>query len=203
MSSSVATPVRQYWAALRVLLVLTVILGVMYPLAVTGVGQLLLRSQANGSLVTVNGSVVGSSLIGQSFTDAKGNPLPQWFQSRPSAAGASGYDPTSSSATNLGPNSPVLVKAIDARRAALAALDGVTPAQVPPDALTSSGSGLDPHISVAAAQYQTARVAAARKLTPGQVGALVDQATDRPWLGVMGEPVVHVLKLNLALDALK
>lgn len=202
MSSSVATPVRQHLAALRVLLVLTVILGVLYPLAVTGVGQLLLRSQANGSLVKVNGSVVGSSLIGQNFTDAKGNPLPQWFQSRPSAAGAGGYDPTSSGATNLGPNSPVLVKAIQARRAALAALDAVAPGQVPPDALTSSGSGLDPQISPAYAYEQVNRVAKARGLDPAAVRALVAGLVQGRALGFLGEQTVDVLALNIAVAGL-
>ena len=202
MSSSVATPLRQYWAGLRVLLVLTVILGVLYPLAVTGVGQLLFRGQANGSLVKAIGTVVGSSLIGQNFTDGKGNPLPQWFQSRPSAAGAGGYDPTSSSATNLGPNSPVLVKAIQARRAAAAALDGVAPASVPPDALTSSGSGLDPQISPAYAYEQVDRVAKTRGLDPAAVRALVAGLVRGRALGFLGEQTVDVLQLNIALAEL-
>jgi len=125
MPNNLSASLRQYAAAVRVLLVLTVLLGIVYPLAVTGVGQLLFRAQANGSLVSSGGHVVGSGLIGQNFTDAKGNPLPQWFQPRPSAAGASGYDPTSSSASNLGPSDPDLVKAIQGRRASAAALDGV------------------------------------------------------------------------------
>jgi potassium-transporting ATPase KdpC subunit len=202
MSSNVSASARQYWAGLRVLLVLTVVLGVLYPLAVTGVGQLLFRSQANGSLVSAGGAVVGSSLIGQNFTDAKGNPLPQWFQSLPSAAGASGYDPTSSSASNLGPNDTDLVKSIEARRAAAAALDGVAAASVPPDALTASGSGLDPQISPAYAYEQVARVAKTRSLDPAKVTALVAQFVQGRALGFLGEPTVDVLQLNIALSAL-
>jgi potassium-transporting ATPase KdpC subunit len=202
MSTSVLAPARQHWAALRVLLVLTVILGVLYPLAVTGVGQLLFRHQANGSLVSAGGHVVGSSLIGQNFTDAKGNPLPQWFQSRPSAAGADGYDPTSSSASNLGPNDTDLVKSIEARRAAAAAFDGVAPASVPPDALTASGSGLDPQISPAYAQEQVARVAKARSLDPAKVRALVASFVQGRALGFLGEQTVDVLQLNIALAEL-
>jgi K+-transporting ATPase ATPase C chain len=202
MSSNVSASARQYLAGLRVLLVLTVILGVLYPLAVTGVGQLLLRHQANGSLVSAGGHVVGSSLIGQNFTDAKGNPLPQWFQSRPSAAGASGYDPTSSSASNLGPNDTDLVKSIEARRAAAAVLDGVAPASVPPDALTASGSGLDPQISPAYAYEQVARVAKARNLDPAKVKALVASFVQGRALGILGEQTVDVLQLNIALSAL-
>jgi K+-transporting ATPase ATPase C chain len=200
--SAMSGTVRQYVAALRVLLVLTVVLGVLYPLAVTGVGQLLFRQQANGSLVSSGGHVVGSSLIGQNFTDAKGNALPQWFQSRPSAAGADGYDPTSSSASNLGPSDPDLVKSIEARRAAAAALDGVAPASVPPDAITASGSGLDPEISPAYAYEQVARVAKARSLDPAKVRALVASLVQGRSLGFLGEATVDVLQLNLALRGL-
>ena len=202
MSFNVSTAVRQYWAALRVLLVLTVLLGLLYPLAVAAVGQLALRNQANGSMVSAGGHVVGSSLIGQNFTDAKGNPLPQWFQPRPSAAGANGYDPTSSSASNLGPNNSDLLKQVQDRRAAAAALDGVDPASVPPDALTASGSGLDPDISPAYAYQQVARVAKARGLDPAQVKSLVDAHVDGRALGFLGEPTVNVLKLNMALQQL-
>ena len=199
---SLAAPLRQYLAGLRVLIVLTVVLGIAYPLAVTGVGQLLLRGQANGSLVSMGGHPVGSALIGQNFTDAKGNALPQWFQSRPSAAGASGYDPTASGASNLGPSNPNLVKAIQARRAAAAALDGVAAAGVPPDALTASGSGLDPQISPAYAYEQVDRVARARGLDPGKVRTLVASMVTPRGLGFLGEPTVDVLQLNIALAGL-
>ena len=202
MSSNMSASVRQYWAGLRVLLVLTVLLGIVYPLAVTGVGQLLFRSQANGSLVSSGGHVVGSSLIGQNFTDDKGNPLPQWFQPRPSAAGKDGYDPTSSSASNLGPDDADLVKSIQGRRAAAAKLDGVDPASVPPDAITSSGSGLDPQISPAYAYEQVDRVATARGLDAAKVKALVAGFVQGRGLGFLGEQTVDVLQLNLALGRL-
>lgn len=202
MSTLFAAPLRQYLAGLRVLLVLTVVLGVAYPLAVAGIGQLIFHGKANGSLVSVSGRPVGSSLIGQNFTDAKGNPLPQWFQSRPSAAGATGYDPTSSSATNLGPSNADLVKAIEARRIAAAALDGVPAASVPADALTSSGSGLDPQISPAYALEQVDRVAKARGLDPARVRVLVQKMVAARGLGFLGEPTVNVLALNIALAGL-
>ena len=203
--SSAPSALRQYWAALRALLVLTIVLGLAYPLAVTGVAQLVAHGQANGSTVTSAGTsagqTVGSSLIGQSFADDKGDPLPQWFQSRPSAAGT-GYDPTLSGASNLGPESPVLIKAINDRRAAIAAFDGVDPASVPPDALTSSGSGLDPDISPAYAYEQVTRVAAARKLPADRIRQLVADHVQGRALGFLGEPTVDVLQLNLALQAL-
>ena len=142
--------------------------------------------------------MVGSSLIGQSFADASGRSLPQWFQPRPSAAGAE-YDPMSSGASNLGPNSPTLVKAVESRRRAVAALAGVDPASVPPDALTASGSGLDPDISPAYAYLQVDRVAKARGLDPAQVKSLVTAHVDGRALGFLGEPTVNVLDLNLAL----
>jgi K+-transporting ATPase ATPase C chain len=148
--------------------------------------------------VSSGGRVVGSSLIGQSFADASGRPLPQWFQPRPSAAGA-GYDPTSSGASNLGPNSSDLLKNVRERRATAAALDRVDPASVPPDALTASGSGLDPDISPAYADEQVARVAKARGLDPAQVRSLVDVHVQGRDLGFLGEPTVNVLDLNLAL----
>jgi potassium-transporting ATPase KdpC subunit len=192
---------RQHLAALRVLLVLTVVLGVVYPLAVTGIAQLITPGRANGSLITSSGKTAGSSLIGQSFTDDKGNALPQWFQSRPSAAG-DGYDPTSTGASNLGPESSVLLKSVEARRAAAAALDGVSPASVPPDALTASGSGLDPDISPAYAYEQVARIARVRGLDAAKVHALVAAHVDGRQLGFLGEPTVNVLDLNLALQKL-
>jgi K+-transporting ATPase ATPase C chain len=208
---------RQLGAALRTLLLLTVILGLAYPLAMTGFAQVAFNHNANGSLITRSGTTVGSTLIGQSFTvpvlkngqptkDATGNPVlapdPKYFQSRPSAAGQ-GYDPTASGASNLGPENKTLIADITTRRATAAALDGVNPTQVPPDALLASGSGLDPDISPAYAQEQIARIARTRGLTQAQVQALVTQNTKGRTLGFLGEPRVNVLGLNLALDALK
>jgi K+-transporting ATPase ATPase C chain len=194
--------IRQYWVALRLLIVFTVALGVAYPLAVTGIGQLALPAQANGSLLTVGDTVVGSSLIGQSFTDSKGNPLPEWFQSRPSAAG-DGYDPHGSSGSNAGPESADLVKAIRERRAAIAAFEGVEPASVPVDALTASASGLDPDISPAYARLQVDRVAKARGLSESNVAKLVESKIQNGELGYLSAPTVNVLELNAALATLK
>lgn len=187
--------------ALRAMLVFTVILGIAYPLAVTGLGRLM-PARADGSLVTdAEGTVVGSALIGQSFTDAHGAPLPQYFQSRPSAAG-DGYDAAASSGSNLGPENADLVAAVEDRRAAVADLEGVDPADVPVDALTASASGLDPHISPAYAALQVPRVAAERGLSQDEVAGLVVAATTGPDLGVLGQEGVNVLELNLALDGL-
>ena len=191
---------RTHLAALRTLLVLTVVLGIGYPLAATGLAQVVAPGQANGSLVKSKGVVVGSSLLGQNATDSKGNPLVQYFQPRPSAAGKDGYDPTSSSASNLGPNDADLVKAINDRRKAIAAFDGVAPASVPADALTASGSGLDPDISPAYAYEQVHRVATARHLSAAAVHALVNAHVQGRTLGFLGEPRVDVLTLNIALD---
>lgn len=201
-------PVRQHLAALRALLVLTVLLGIVYPLVVLAIGQLAFPAQANGSLLSADGRVVGSSLLGQAFADAKGNPLPQWFQPRPSAASDPsnkndpGYNPLFSGGSNLGPANPDLIKSIDARRAAVAAFDGVPPASVPPDALTASGSGLDPDISPAYAEEQVTRVAKARGLDPATVRALVTAYTQGRTLGILGEPRVNVVELNTALTRL-
>jgi potassium-transporting ATPase KdpC subunit len=192
------TWLRQHLAALRALLVLTVLTGVLYPLAVTGIAQLPgLRDKANGSLVSYQGRVVGSALIGQSFVDGAGHPLPRYFQSRPSAAG---YDPTATAASNLGPESADLLALVNQRRADVAALEGVDPAAVPPDALTASGSGLDNGISVAYATLQAPRVARARGMSVPDVLSLVDSHTVGRPLGFMGEPYVNVLLLNLDLD---
>jgi K+-transporting ATPase ATPase C chain len=188
----------QTWTALRALLVFTVVLGLGYPLVVLGVGQLVVPAAANGSLVTVGGDVVGSSLLGQAFADADGDPLPEWFQPRPSAAG-SGYDAGASSGSNHGPENPDLIAAIEERRARVAAFDGVDPADVPADALTASASGLDPHISPEYARQQVARVAAARGLDEAEVSALVDAHIQGRDLGYLGEPTVNVLELNVAL----
>jgi K+-transporting ATPase ATPase C chain len=285
---------RQHLAALRVLLALTVVFGIGYPLAITLVAQIPgLQARADGSLIHVDGKVVGSAVLGQSFTDAKGNPIPKYFQSRPSAAGA-GYDPTATSASNLGPEEvidvvpndavkgdsgrPGLLTEVCARSLAVGQLEGVDgrrpyctadgvgavlsvihangltgpvktvvsvnqecpatpflstyagvpvtcakygvdyrvgqivlvrgpgkpwPANpVPPDAVTASGSGLDPDISVAYAQLQAPRVARARGLPLATVVDLVRKYTSQRTLGFMGEPAVNVLQLNLALDRL-
>jgi K+-transporting ATPase ATPase C chain len=174
--------------------VMTLLLGVGYPLLVTAVARVAFPDQAAGSVIRRGGEVVGSSLIGQSFAGR-----PDYFQSRPSAAG-DGYDPRASGASNLGPTSPELLKAVQERRAAVASADGTAPAAVAPDALTASGSGLDPDISPAYAEQQVARVAAARHLDPAAVRRLVARHTTGRSLGFLGEPRVDVLMLNLALD---
>ncbi|TDD44169.1 potassium-transporting ATPase subunit C [Nonomuraea terrae] len=271
--------IRQHVAALRAVLVLTVVTGVIYPAVTTGVAQAVFNDKANGSLIEKNGTVVGSALVGQSFTDTDGNPIRTYFQSRPSAAG-DGYDPTSTSASNLGPEDVIdtlpvpgaedqgrqsLLTQVCARSKAVGELEGVSGArpyctpdgvgavlkvfpdravsvnqacpatpfitayqglkvecaqrgedyaagrtvpirgnagqpEVPADAVTASGSGLDPHISVAYADLQAARVARERGLPVEQVKALIGEHTTGRALGFMGEPVVNVLELNLALD---
>lgn len=200
MNASTRSTGRTLWVSIRALFVFTVILGLGYTAAITAIGQLALPAQAHGSLVRDgSGAVVGSSLIGQSFSDADGAPLPEYFQPRPSAAG-DGYDAAASSGSNLGPENPDLVAAIAQRTAEVAARDGVAEADVPPDAVTASASGLDPHISPAYAAIQIDRVARARGLSPAVVAALVAAHTTGPDLGFLGEPVVNVLELNLALD---
>ena len=185
---------RQLLPALLAFLAFTIILGILYPLLITGIAQLGFSDRANGSLVERDGTVVGSSLLGQSFTAAK------YFHPRPSAAG-DGYDATSSSASNLGPSNPVLLKDVAGRIAAYRKENGLAPgASVPVEAVTSSGSGLDPHISPTDARIQAARVAKARSLPVSQVLDLVEQSTDGRSLGFLGEPGVNVLELNLALD---
>ena len=197
---------RQTWTAIRALLILTVVLGVVYPLAITLVGQVALPAQANGTLLRQGDEIIGSSLIGQSFADADGVALPEWFQSRPSAAG-DGYDAAASSGSNQGPESEDLIAAIAERRASVAALEGVDPASVPADALTASASGLDPQISPDYARLQTARVAEARGLPEPMVAALVESKIVQG--GVMGgvpgylaNSTVNVLELNIALAKL-
>ena len=192
---------KQTWTALRALLIFTVVLGVGYPLLITGIGQLALPAQANGSLVRSDGAVVGSALIGQSFTDADGAALPEWFQSRPSAAGA-GYDGGASSGSNYGPENPDLISAIQDRKSAIESLDSVTASEIPADALTASGSGLDPHISPAYALLQVPRVAEARGIPETQVRALVASFIQGRDLGYLGDPTVNVLELNIALAKL-
>jgi potassium-transporting ATPase KdpC subunit len=216
MATRTNPAVRQYLAALRALLALTVIFGLAYPLLMTGIAQADFHGNANGSLVHRDGKTVGSDLIGQAFTkpvlvngkpkkDADGNPVvepdPRYFQSRPSAAGL-GYDPLSTSASNLAPENKDLIAAIKERRSTAARLDGVAPSQVPPDALLASGSGLDPDISPAYAREQIARIARERSLTEAQVRQLVDEHIQGRSLGFLGEPRVNVLELNLALDKL-
>jgi len=197
---------RQHLVALRGLLVFTVICGIAYPVVMWGVAQVAFHHQANGSLVSYHGHVVGSSLLCQEFTDAKGNPLPQYFQPRPSAAVNAavktdyGCDPGFSAASNLGPNNPDLVKAIKQRQQQIAAFDHVKISQIPADAVTASGSGLDPAISPANAAIQVNRVAAARHVSPAAIAALVAQHTQGRTLGFLGEPRVNVLTLNIALD---
>ncbi|GAA3332023.1 potassium-transporting ATPase subunit KdpC [Curtobacterium sp. C1] len=197
--ASVRSTFRSTGVAIRLTLLSTVVLGVAYPLAVWGVGQAAFHDQANGSMVTdSSGKVVGSSLIGQSFD---GKDADRWFQSRPSAAGEKGYDANASSGSNLGPSNPDLTKAVEERRAALAKADGVSAADVPADAVTASGSGLDPDISPEYALQQVSRVASARGLSADAVRKLVDEHTESRQLGFLGEPVVNVLELNLALAA--
>lgn len=199
--SSPRSSLRFYWVAIRSMLVFTAVLGLAYPLAITALGQLAMPSQSNGSLVTTGSTTVGSTLIGQSFTDASGAALPEWFQSRPSAAGT-GYDASASSGSNLGPENPALIKAIADRQAAIEQSDGVSAAQIPADALTASASGLDPHISPAYALLQVHRIAAARGLSENAVRALVDSKIQGRDLGYLGEQTVNVLELNIALSQL-
>ena len=181
--------------ALVLFLALSAITGVAYPLAVTGVARLAFPAQAAGSLIEAGGKTVGSALIGQRFTDPKN------FWGRPSATSPMANNATSSGGSNQGPLNPALLDAVKARIAALQAADPGNKAPVPVDLVTASGSGLDPHISVAAAHYQTARVARVRGLPVAQVQALVARLAQGPVLGFLGEPRVNVLELNLALDA--
>lgn len=195
---------RHALASVIMLAIVTVALGFGYPLVVTGISQLFFRSQANGSLVhSSHGTLIGSALLGQSFTDAKGNPLPQYFEPRPSDAG-SGYQGNSSGASNLGPSNPVLIKLVTERAQAYRVFNGLpASATVPVDAVTASGSGLDPDISVANALDQAARVARARHLPAAQVEALVHKYTTSAQWGFLSEPVVNVLSINLALGGLR
>lgn len=192
---------RQVWTALRALLILTVILGVGYPLVITGIGQTAFSANANGQLVRVGDDVVGSAIIGQSFTDADDVPLPEWFQSRPSAAGA-GYDGSASSGSNYGPENEDLIAAIEDRQATIAELNGVPVDEIPADAVTASSSGLDPHISPAYALLQVPRVAEARGLPEQEVRDLVESFIQGRDFGYLGEPTVNVLLLNIALAGL-
>jgi potassium-transporting ATPase KdpC subunit len=200
--------VRQHIAAFRALLVFTVLVGLIYPLVMVGVAQAAFHNKANGSLVTYNGRVVGSGLLCQEFTDAKGNPLPQYFQPRPSFAIVSGNkndygcDPLYSSASNYGPTNPTQVQLIQQRQKQISAFDHVPISQIPPDAVTASGSGLDPNISPANAYMQVPRVAAVRHLPVSEVRNLVTENITGRTLGFLGEPTVNVLTLNIKLDQL-
>lgn len=183
--------------AVSLFMVLTLVTGLLYPLAVTGVGQGLFAEQAQGSLLhREGGQLVGSSLIGQAFTD------PGHFWSRPSATSPAPYNAANSGGSNQGPLNPALTEAVKGRIEALRAADPGNTKPIPVDLVTASGSGLDPHISVAAARYQVARVAKASGLPSEVVLGLVDHHSEQPWLGFFGEPRVNVLSLNLALDAL-
>lgn len=181
--------------ALVLLAFFTLITGLLYPLAMTGIGQSLFPKQAGGSLIEQDGKVIGSSLIAQNFTQ------PQYFLPRPSAAGKDGYDATSSSGSNLAPTAKALVERVAGDTEAYKGRDGS--AAAPVDAVTTSGSGLDPHISPANAARQVPRVAEARGLTIADVQSLVEAHTERPWLGFLGQPGVNVLTLNIALDKMK
>jgi len=198
--------VRQHIAGLRLLLVFTVLTGIIYPVFMWGIAQAAFNKQANGSTVSYHGRVVGSSLLCQEFVYPNGDPMPQYFQPRPSdaiLAGAKddyGCDPRYSTASNLGPNNPVLIKNIKTEQAEIAKFDHVKISQIPPDAVTTSGSGLDPDISPQNADIQVDRVAAARHVSPAAIMALVKQYTQGRPLGFLGEPRVDVLNLNVALD---
>ena len=188
---------RQLKIALIFLGVFTVITGIIYPLFVTGIAQAFFHHQANGSLIEKNGTSIGSELIGQPFSD------PKYFWGRLSATAPFPYNAAASSGSNYGSSNPALLDAVKARIDALKTVDPDNTAPVPIDLVTSSGSGLDPDISVAAAEYQVARVARYRGLSNEQVSALVKKYTKGRQLGIFGEPRVNVLKLNLALDNLK
>ncbi|MCX6027792.1 MAG: potassium-transporting ATPase subunit KdpC [Chloroflexi bacterium] len=183
--------------AIVLLALFTLLTGVVYPLAVTGLAQVIFPIQANGSLIRQDGRIVGSALIGQPFDD------PRYFWGRPSATAPFPYNAAASSGSNLGPSNPALFEAVQARIAALQAADPGNTQAVPVDLVTASGSGLDPHISLAAALYQAPRVARVRGLDAEAVGQLVAQHTESLQLGFLGEPRVNVLKLNLALDGVE
>jgi K+-transporting ATPase ATPase C chain len=189
---------RQTGTALRFLLLATLILGVAYPLAIFGIGQLAAPHQANGSLLEADGVPAASALIAQTSVDQAGLQDPRWFHARPSAVG---WNPATSSATNLGPNDPKLLDAVEANRAAVAATEGVSEAAVPADAVTASGSGLDPDISPHYARLQVPRVAAAQGLGAETVQALVDRNTSSGLEAFLGQPSVNVTALNLDVAA--
>ncbi len=192
MASGILNQLRP---AVLVLLMMTVLTGLIYPAVVTGIAQVVFPSQANGSLITVGGKTVGSALIGQPFDD------PKYFWGRLSATSPYPYNAAASSGSNLGPTNPALADEVKARIDALQAADPGNTQPIPVDLVTSSGSGQDPDISVAAARYQAPRVARLRSMDLSRVQQLIQQNTTGRWLGILGEPRVNVLKLNLALDA--
>ena len=181
--------------AVRMLVVLSLLTGVIYPLVVTGIAEVAFPRAANGSLISVNGKAMGSTLIGQPFSD------PKYFWSRPSATSPQPYNAMASSGSNQGPLNPALAEAVKDRIKAVRNADPNNPAPIPIDLVTASGSGLDPHISVAAARYQVRRVAKARGVDAGKVQAIVDAHTEDRTFGILGEARVNVLELNLALDS--
>jgi potassium-transporting ATPase KdpC subunit len=188
---------REFWISIKMTIVLTLLLGIIYPVAMALVGHVLFSHQADGSLITKNGAVVGSELIGQNFSSTA------YFHSRPSAAGNNGYDATSSSGSNLGPTNKTLIDTVRKRLKDIAESENVSASKVPIDLVTASGSGLDPDISPAAADLQVDRVAKARGMTVETVSQLVQENTSGRWIGLFGESGVNVLKLNLTLDNLK
>jgi K+-transporting ATPase ATPase C chain len=183
--------------AFMTLLLFTILTGIVYPAAVTGLAQAIFSKQANGSIIVKNGKPVGSALLGQQFEGM------EYFWGRLSATSPYPYNGASSSGSNIGPNNPDLMKAVRSRIQALHAADPGNKAEIPVDLVTASGSGLDPHISPAAAEYQVKRVAKARRLDESAVRTLVAENAQGRWLGLIGEPAVNVLKLNLALDGLR
>ncbi|HRA48762.1 MAG TPA: potassium-transporting ATPase subunit KdpC [Thermomicrobiales bacterium] len=195
--------VKQFRVAVLVTLLLMLVTGVLYPLAMTGLAQVIFPDWADGSLISKDGQTIGSTLIGQSFVNpVNGQTLPGYFRSRPSAAGT-GYDASASSGSNLGPTNALLTERIAADAAIIRAENGLSAdAEIPVDLLTTSGSGLDPDISPASAEMQIPRVARERNLSEDQVRKLVRQATSGRTLGFLGEPRVNVLMLNLSLDTL-
>lgn len=187
---------RNLWIAVKMTLVLTVLTGIIYPIVVFGIADVIFPSQAGGSLITHGGRVVGSAVIGQNFSQER------YFHGRPSAAGDKGYDASNSGGSNLGPTNKTLISAVDSRiKTVVEENPGINPSDVPIDLVTASGSGLDPEISPAAAEIEMARVAKARGVSPDLVRSLIRENTRGRLLGVFGEPGVNVLKLNLALDA--
>ncbi|KAB8289208.1 potassium transporter KtrA [Bifidobacterium ramosum] len=210
MKNTISLNMRSYWAGFKAVIVFTVIV-IVYTFAMTGIGQLGMPAKANGSMLTnAQGEVVGSSLIGQSFTDENGDALPQYFQSRPSAASDpnkdednQGYYAAASSGTNKGHADADLIKNVTELRKAIAKREGVSAKDVPADAVSASSSGLDPEISPAYAAIQVRRVAKERGLSEEQVETLVRKYTTGRGLGFIGEPTVNVVELNLALDELK
>jgi potassium-transporting ATPase KdpC subunit len=180
--------------ALTLFSAMTLLTGFVYPMVVTGIAKVAFTTQASGSLIKQDGKIVGSTLIGQNFSD------PKYFWSRPSATGSMPYNAAASAGSNMGPLNPALIDAVKARIDALRAVDPNNQLPVPVDLVTASASGLDPHISLAAAQYQAARVARVRGIAEANIKMLIDQHTYQRLFGFLGEPRINVLELNLALD---